>query len=144
MPVVAAAAVGAILILLLILSPRLQSSGAGRCSPAGVVAPGGNVDVLIPAGAASSANATGYTPKSIVVVIGVNNTIVWTNSDRAYHTVSSSSAPECGDFDSSIVYPGGAWSHTFTVPGTYSYYCKYHPWMKGTVVVEAGLADGAR
>ena len=33
---------------------------------------------------------------------------------------------------------------TFTIPGTYSYYCSYHSWMKGQVIVKptpAGLTS---
>jgi plastocyanin len=31
--------------------------------------------------------------------------------------------------------PGEKFMFTFTSPGTYPYYCIYHPWMKGTVTV---------
>jgi plastocyanin len=31
---------------------------------------------------------------------------------------------------------GGSWSYTFTTPGTYTYHCSPHPFMKGTVVVK--------
>ena len=30
---------------------------------------------------------------------------------------------------------GGTYSHTFTTPGTYDYYCTIHPYMKASVEV---------
>ncbi|MGI0085716.1 MAG: cupredoxin domain-containing protein, partial [Nitrososphaerales archaeon] len=31
--------------------------------------------------------------------------------------------------------PGGTFEYTFPASGVYDYYCTYHPWMKGAVVV---------
>lgn len=78
-------------------------------------------------------NAPYYLPQTITVVMGVNNTVTWVNNDDAPHTVTASD----GSFNSGNLNAGQAWSHTFTAPGTYAYYCSYHPWMKGTVIVEA-------
>jgi plastocyanin len=71
-----------------------------------------------------------YSPQFIKVVLGVNNTVLWRSESISFDTVTVS-----GIFDSGAIPPGGAFSHTFTQPGTYSYYCAYHPWMKGTVEV---------
>jgi plastocyanin len=76
----------------------------------------------------------GYTPDVITVVIGKNNTVFWTNSDSAAHTVTSDSA---GVFDSGTLNPGGTFQWTFTAPGTFTYHCSFHPWMQGTIVVKA-------
>ena len=75
-----------------------------------------------------------FTPNTITVVIGVNNTVTWVNNDISPHTVTS----DTGVFNSNNLNSGQSWSYTFTTPGTYSYHCSYHPWMKGTVVVLAG------
>lgn len=32
--------------------------------------------------------------------------------------------------------PGQSWIHTFTRPGTYTYFCTIHPWMEGVVTVK--------
>jgi plastocyanin len=87
------------------------------------------VHVSIFPGAASY--ATGYSPDNITVVIGVNNTVIWTNNDNEPHTVTSSD----GGFDSGNMNPGATFTHTFTTPGTYTYICTYHPWMHGYVTV---------
>jgi len=103
----------------------------------------GSVSVSIPSGAGSSAaNAPGYSPDSITVVIGVNNTVVWTNDDGFPHTVTSQSTPAgAAAFDSGLMGPGDTFAEVFTVPGTYRYICTYHSWMSGTVVVEASTSS---
>ncbi len=75
-----------------------------------------------------------YTPSVMTVVIGVNNTVTWLNKDAVAHTVTGVN----GTFDSGNMAPGQAYSYTFTKPGTYEYYCVYHPWMGGEVVVLPG------
>ncbi|MGI0090186.1 MAG: DUF1404 family protein [Nitrososphaerales archaeon] len=72
-----------------------------------------------------------YSPQVIHVVIGVNNTVFWVSHSFTYDTVTGSS----GLFDSGAIAPGSSFSYTFTQPGTYNYYCQYHVWMKGTIVV---------
>lgn len=74
-----------------------------------------------------------YNPPSIRVVIGVNNTITWTNQDPDPHTVTST---QLGLFNSASIAPGKSFTCTFISSGTYSYYCVIHPYMQGTVVVE--------
>jgi plastocyanin len=104
------------------------SSAAGGQSP---------VQVSIYSGSANSADPPGYTPDSITLVVGVNNTVIWTNNDSVHHTVTSTSAPTGGDFNSGNMQPGATCTHTFTVPGTYKYDCVYHSWMTGTIIVKA-------
>jgi plastocyanin len=72
-----------------------------------------------------------YSPQNIVVVIGVNNTVVWTSHSLSEDTVRSST----GIFNSGALHPGQSWSYTFTKPGVYNYSCAFHPWMKGSVTV---------
>jgi plastocyanin len=95
------------------------------------------VRVSIYNGSANSANPPGYTPDTITLVVGVNNTVTWTNNDSVHHTVTSTSAPTGGDFNSGNMQPGAVCTHTFTVAGTYQYDCAYHSWMVGTIVVKA-------
>lgn len=76
-----------------------------------------------------------YSPQSIVVVVGVNNTVTWISHSTAYDTITSDS----GLFDSGSIRPGGSYSYTFPAPGVYLYHCAFHPWMMGKVTV---LANG--
>ena len=118
------------------------TSGSGSCttvgSASGTPSKGSGIHVSMYSGAASSSNAPGYKPDNITLVIGINGTVTWTNDDSAAHTVTSTGAPSCGDFDSGNMNSGATYTHTFGVPGTYQYDCKYHGWMTGTVVVKAG------
>jgi plastocyanin len=90
--------------------------------------------VSIEYGSASNTTSVYFSPPTIVVVLGVNNTITWTNNDIAAHTVTSDTV---GAFNSGNIAAGSSWSYTFTSPGTYGYHCSYHPWMKGTVIVKS-------
>jgi plastocyanin len=78
-----------------------------------------------------------YMPANITVVIGVNNTVEWINNDTdTPHTVTSNSG-DPASFNSGNLNPGQTYTFTFTVAGTYEYYCEYHSWMTGEVVVES-------
>jgi plastocyanin len=103
------------------------------------------VVVSIPSGAGSSASAApGYSPDTITVVIGVNNTVMWTNNDTSgagtSHTVVPTTQPPAGIMPatgSGNISPGAVYTFTFTIPGTYDYHCSYHSWMSGVVIVKA-------
>ena len=90
------------------------------------------MNVTILKGAASNMSLAGFSPDNISVVLGVNNTVTWTNDDRSPHTASSMG----GAFNSGNLNPGMSYTFTFTAPGTYPYSCAYHGWMHGTVVVK--------
>ena len=92
-----------------------------------------NVSVSIVPGAGTNTSSRGFYPQTIAVVLGVNNTGVWTNDDMSPHTVTA----DDGTFSSGNMAPGQSYSFTFTAPGTYGYHCTYHPWMVATVVVKA-------
>jgi plastocyanin len=100
--------------------------------------PGGSggytVTVSMVKGSGSNPSIGGYSPDPVTVVVGFNSTVTWVNDDTAPHTVTANDA----GFDSGNVGPGESFTFTFTAPGTYQYYCAYHPWMTGTVVVKAG------
>lgn len=98
------------------------------------------VQVSIPVGAGNPSGAPGYAPDKVTVVIGVNNTVKWTNNDTTvHHTVTSVSGN--GSLNSGDMGPGATYTYTFTTPGTYDYTCVYHAWMTGTVVVLASTSS---
>lgn len=79
-----------------------------------------------------------FTPADLEVSVG--DTVTWTNSDTAPHTVTSTGG---GPLDSPNLEKGDTWSFTFTKPGTYPFYCAVHPDMKGTVTVTGAAAAPA-
>ena len=76
-----------------------------------------------------------YIPASATINAG--DTVEWTNSDTAAHTVTGGSPAEgpSGVFDSSLVLGGASYSFTFEEAGSYDYFCMVHPWMVGNVQV---------
>ena len=81
-------------------------------------------------------STTAYSPDVVTVVIGVNNSVVWTNNDDVTHTATGTNTT----FDTHDISPGMDFQYTFNTPGTYPYYCVYHPSMVGKVIIKAGAA----
>jgi len=84
--------------------------------------------------------AGGYSPSAPEAQVGT--TVTWTNADTMTHTVTDDNA----QFDSFDIAAGESWSLTFTEIGVFSYYCKYHPMMEGsiTIVSDASADEQAR
>ena len=119
---------------LVVLPNEAYSGQAATTTKTVTGAPTAGVSVSIVPGAGTNTSSLGYSPDKITVVIGVNNTVTWTNNDASPHTVTAND----GSFFSGNMATGGTFSYTFTSPGTYAYHCTYHPWMTGVVVVKAG------
>lgn len=77
-----------------------------------------------------------FSPASVTIDQG--DTVTWHNIGPTPHSATAKD----GSFDTDVFRKGGSRSHTFTQPGTFSYYCKPHPFMKGTVTVRAASAGG--
>lgn len=78
-----------------------------------------------------------YSPNPIHIKAG--QTITWHNSDAISHTVTSGSStdPDEGKlFNSGAILSKQDYSLTFDDPGTYDYFCVYHPSMVGQVIVK--------
>ena len=78
-----------------------------------------------------------FMPSTVVIALG--GTVTWENTDNAAHTATSGSPSDGPDgvWDSSLMMVNGSYSVTLDEAGTYPYFCMVHPWMQGTVVVEA-------
>ena len=73
-----------------------------------------------------------FSPAQITVAKGT--TVKWINRDSFAHTVTSSSQPQL--FDSGNMGANQTFTFKFDSAGTYSYYCKIHTGMTGSVVVQ--------
>ena len=75
-------------------------------------------------------NRLSYTQPDIEVAAGT--TVIWRNEDQLEHTVTADDS----SFQSGMIPIGRSWSYTFNAPGTFTYHCTPHPFMKGRVVVK--------
>jgi plastocyanin len=71
-----------------------------------------------------------FTPPTITVAAGA--TVTWTNRDDVPHTVTANDR----QFASGALDTDDHYSHRFTAPGTYAYFCAVHPHMTGQVIVK--------
>ena len=107
-------------------------------NPSGIGSVAAMAQVTIPNGTGATQSLS-FDPKTITVVIGVNNTVEWTNDDTVVHTVTSVSVPTgAQSFNEGSLSPGATFSVTLTMPGTYTYHCSIHSWMTGTIIVKSG------
>src|SRR5918997_1899322 len=70
-----------------------------------------------------------FEPGTLTVPAGA--TVTWTNSGARPHTVTA----DDGSYDSGRLDPGEQFSQTFDQPGTFTYFCGFHPDMQGSIVV---------
>jgi uncharacterized protein (TIGR03437 family) len=71
-----------------------------------------------------------FAPDPINAVSGEK--LIWSNKDSTQHTVVSDN----GQFRSQVLSQNDTFSVTLAAPGTYSYHCSIHPFMKGEIVVK--------
>jgi plastocyanin len=69
-----------------------------------------------------------------VLNASVGQIIMWTNTGAQAHTITA----DDNSFDSGSIDPGGTFSFSPTIAGTFAYHCTPHPWMKGTITVTGG------
>jgi plastocyanin len=72
-----------------------------------------------------------FVPATLTVPAGTVVTFV--NDDDEPHTVTATNK----SFDSEGLDKNAAWTHAFTKPGSFAYFCELHPMMKGRLVVRA-------
>lgn len=105
------------------------------------IAPNEKIQVSIVSGATFLTD-TAYYPNPVEV--NVDQTVLWTNEDFSFHTVTSGDVSDTNSvrlFDSGLAGPGAlsstgkTYEYTFESPGEYPYYCILHPGMVGKVIV---------
>lgn len=71
-----------------------------------------------------------FQPKELRIPVGTK--VIWKNNDSVKHTVTSNT----GAFGSQLFGKDETFEFTFNQTGTFAYYCKPHPNMKATIIVE--------
>ena len=102
---------------------------------------GGGTDSTSAATASSGAASSGaeavtiadYTYKPAKIVVPAGTTIEFSNEDSTPHTATSK---QSGAFETGSIDTGKSAKIVLEKPGTYAYFCAFHPFMKGTITVE--------
>ena len=68
------------------------------------------------------------------LTINAGTKVTWINHDDVPHTATSSTRPRA--FDSGTLDTDEKFSHVFTAPGTYNYFCAVHPKMTAQIIVK--------
>ena len=74
-------------------------------------------------------------PQTLIIKKG--QTVTWENCDSIGHSVTSGT-PEGGldgYFDSDMFVGGNTYCATFDKVGTYRYFCIFHPWKEGKIII---------
>jgi plastocyanin len=97
---------------------------------------GGGGDQSSPAASGAGVSAVtieDYTYKPASIMVPKGTTVTFTNRDSTPHTATSK---QSGAFESGSIDTGKSGKVTLEETGTFAYYCLFHPFMKGTIVVE--------
>jgi plastocyanin len=73
-----------------------------------------------------------FNPSVFGVSVPPGTTITWTNNGPTVHTTTSDN----GVWDSGDLQAGQSYSFTFADPGVYWYFCRPHPFMRGTITID--------
>ena len=72
-----------------------------------------------------------FSPGTLTVTAGARITV--TNDDSTAHTAT---ADDGNSFDTGTLDPGASGTISVAKPGSYTYHCSIHPFMKATIVVK--------
>src|SRR5215472_34753 len=133
--------IGAVIIIVAVVGGVFYFASLSSQAP---VAPSGPNVIIWNGTFCNGTGNCGFVPDVRNVTVGT--TVTWTNQGSMTHTVttcdSNHSVSQCPGMDAaglesldSSVSAGSSYSHTFTIAGTYHYYCRPHPWMQGTIIV---------
>ncbi len=114
---------------------KLSVNGMRTVALAGVAA-------LLPACGSSSAQPaprpgvarltiSGYAYQPPRMTVRPGTKITFANRDQTAHTATSTNT----GFDTGTIKPGKSATVTVSKPGTYAYYCQFHAFMHGTIIV---------
>lgn len=96
-----------------------------------IAAAGGAAEVEVAANPATIViDNHAYAPAALTVAAGT--TVTWKNDDDTAHNVRATDKA----FASGALDTDDSYSHTFTQPGEYVYFCTLHPYMVGKIVVK--------
>lgn len=96
-----------------------------------------NIDIIL--GSANADQTDNYQPKTANIQLGVDNHVIWFNSDDIAHTVTPDEPTVdsySGEFGSiGVIRPGETYEFVFTESREIPYHCEPHPWMTGLLEI---------
>ena len=84
-----------------------------------------------PAPSASAVEIVNFSFAPVTLDIPAGAQVTWINKQNVAHDVTADDR----QYRSDLLDVNGSYSHTYSTPGTYTYHCSIHPFMKATVVV---------
>ena len=91
--------------------------------------------VSCPASGTTAVSVQNFAFSPAGITVPVNAIVKWTNLDSTTHTVTSTTVPTNGTFDSQLN-PGASVCMKFSSAGSFSYHCSIHTTMTGMVTVQ--------
>jgi plastocyanin len=118
------------------ISLALAAGAAPAASPIPVVPTAAHLSAPIPDAQRAQVAIRNFAFQPAELEVEVGTTVEWVNEDPAPHTVTSGTpGSPTGVFDSGALNQGDSFSFTFQQPGTYEYFCRLHPSMRGRILV---------
>lgn len=68
------------------------------------------------------------------ITVDLGGQVTFVNLDDDLHTATGAGF-DTGNIDPGAIDGGASGSHTFDAPGTFAYFCAFHPNLTGTVIV---------
>ena len=96
-------------------------------------------DIKMIPGSSQESQQDNFVPKLVNLQLGVDNHVIWTNTDEVAHTVTPDTPTEdsySGIFGSEgVILPGKTYEFVFTEDHEFDYHCTPHPWMKAKIII---------
>jgi plastocyanin len=118
------------------ISLALAAGAAPAASPIPAAPTAAHLSAPIPDAQRAQVAIRNFAFQPAELEVEVGTTVEWVNEDPVPHTVTSGTpGSPTGVFDSGALNQGDSFSFTFRQPGTYEYFCRLHPSMRGRILV---------
>lgn len=122
------------LLVALVLALPLAACGSSSSATSSSTSKAAGATSAAPAPAAGKlkVSISGFAYQPVTVTAAVGSRITFINHDATAHTATSNKPA----FDTGTLKPGQSGTVTLKKPGTYTFYCQFHAFMHGTVIVK--------
>ena len=127
-------ALAVVMSLLVVVAGCTEGNGRGASSQGMTNNGPSKMDHMTPPEAAQQIKIDNFTFDPPTLTIAAGTKVTWINRDDVPHTATSTAKPK--SFDSGTLDTDQQFSHVFTKPGTYDYFCAVHPKMTGQIIVK--------